>query len=62
MSSSSKSVIYVYIGRQLLGTVGVHESEYEARNAKHKLIGRFPTVRKAADAISDRYREQSRDG
>jgi hypothetical protein len=42
--------------------VRMHKSKFEARDAKRKLIGRFPTVRKATAAISDRYREQSRDG
>jgi hypothetical protein len=54
--------IGVYVGRQMLGSVRLRNSQYEARDAKHKLIGRFPTVKKAADAISSRHAESSRNG
>jgi hypothetical protein len=47
-------VLSVYVGQELLGSVKGRDGKYTARDAKRRLIGKFRSVKKAANAISER--------
>jgi hypothetical protein len=44
----------VYHGTTFLGSVRGAAGKYEARDARWRCLGKFKTVKKAADAISER--------
>lgn len=59
MNASSRSV---YSGRHLLATVRRVKKAFEVRDAKRKLVGRFPTIKKAMAAIDESCAERADNG
>jgi len=56
---SSRSI---YAGRRLLATVRRVKKVFEVRAAKRKVIGRFPTIKKAMAAIDESCAEPEDNG
>jgi hypothetical protein len=57
MTRESPSPFAVYDGRERLGSIHKVRNELVARDAKGKLLGRFKTLREAANVISERCSE-----
>jgi hypothetical protein len=53
-SLNAASRFSVYDGRSLIGTIRARKKQFEARDARRRSIGKFKTLTRAADAISDR--------
>jgi hypothetical protein len=55
--AADERVLSVYDGTTFLGSVKGRAGKYKARDARRRLIGKFTTVKKAANAISARCSE-----